>query len=65
MSAGARYHEELLALPFFEATHRAIAARANAWAAGAALDANAHAEQSAMRSMPAAGIWSPAWAPPV
>ena len=46
MSAGARYHEELLRLPFFEATHRAIAARADAWAAGAALEAGAHAEES-------------------
>ncbi len=45
MSAGARYHEELLGLPFFEATHRAIAAQANAWAAAAALDAGAHAEE--------------------
>ncbi len=45
MSAGARYHDELLALPLFEAAHRAIAAQANAWAAGAALDADAHAEE--------------------
>jgi acyl-CoA dehydrogenase len=32
MSMRARYHEELLALPFFEATHRTLAGEANEWA---------------------------------
>ena len=45
MSPSARYHDELLALPWFEAAHRAVAGQANAWAAGAALDAHAHAEE--------------------
>jgi acyl-CoA dehydrogenase len=39
----ARYHAGLVALPFFEATHRAIAAQANTWAA-AALPAEEHDE---------------------
>jgi acyl-CoA dehydrogenase len=33
MSASARYHAELLALPFFDAVHGALASEANAWAA--------------------------------
>jgi acyl-CoA dehydrogenase len=37
MSEPARYHGELLALPFFDARHREIAAQANAWAAAALL----------------------------
>ena len=43
MSEPARYHGELLALPFFDARHREIAAQANAWAAGA-LAAEEHDE---------------------
>jgi acyl-CoA dehydrogenase len=35
MSPSARFHGELLALPFFDAPHRAIAGQANAWAAAA------------------------------
>jgi acyl-CoA dehydrogenase len=33
MSASARYHAELLALPFFDAVHGALAGEANAWSA--------------------------------
>src|ERR1700683_4887937 len=39
----ARYHAGLVALPFFDAAHRAILAHANTWAA-AALDAEEHDE---------------------
>ncbi|HUE09995.1 MAG TPA: acyl-CoA dehydrogenase family protein [Steroidobacteraceae bacterium] len=39
----ARYHAGLVALPFFDAAHRAISAHANTWAA-AALDAEEHDE---------------------
>jgi len=35
MKAEARFHDDLLALPFFEAAHRSLAARVNTWAAGA------------------------------
>jgi acyl-CoA dehydrogenase len=35
MKPEARYHDELLKLPFFDAAHRALAARVNTWAAGA------------------------------
>ncbi len=41
MKPGTRFHEELLALPFFDAAHRSLAARVNAWATGA-LDAPPH-----------------------
>ena len=38
----AKYHSELLALPFFETTHRSVASLANEWAQ-AALGAHEHA----------------------
>jgi alkylation response protein AidB-like acyl-CoA dehydrogenase len=43
MTPNARYHDELLALPFFDAAHRSIASQANGWAA-AAIQADAHEE---------------------
>jgi len=43
MTQSARYHGELLALPFFDAAHRSIASQANTWAA-AALAAEEHDE---------------------
>jgi len=45
MTPNARYHGELLALPFFDATHRSIATQANTWAA-AALNDVAHEAHS-------------------
>jgi acyl-CoA dehydrogenase len=41
MKVEARFHDELLALPFFEAAHRSLAVRVNTWAAGA-LEASRH-----------------------
>jgi acyl-CoA dehydrogenase len=41
MKPEARFHDELLALPFFEPVHRSLAAQVNTWAAGA-LDASRH-----------------------
>ena len=35
MKPEARFHNELLKLPFFDAAHRSLAARVNSWAAGA------------------------------
>jgi alkylation response protein AidB-like acyl-CoA dehydrogenase len=43
MSAGAQFHEGLLALPFFDGVHRAAASEANDWAA-AHLAARPHCE---------------------
>jgi acyl-CoA dehydrogenase len=43
MTQPARYHGELLALPFFDAAHRSIASQANTWAA-TALAAEEHDE---------------------
>ena len=48
MKPEARFHDELLALPFFGAAHRSLAAQVNTWAA-AALDASRHGDaQSAV-----------------
>jgi acyl-CoA dehydrogenase len=41
MKPEARYHDELLALPFFDAAHRSLAARVSAWGA-AALESSSH-----------------------
>ena len=41
MKTEARYHDELLSLPFFDAAHRSLAARVSAWGA-AALESSSH-----------------------
>ena len=46
MKPEARYHDELLALPFFDAAHRSLAAQVNTWAA-AALEASRHGDAQA------------------
>jgi acyl-CoA dehydrogenase len=43
MNPRARYHDALLAMPFFEAAHRSLASEVGAWAADA-LEAHAHDE---------------------
>ena len=63
MSASARYHAELLALPFFDAAHRALAGEANAWAA-AHLAAQPARREPGRRRCPVPLSSSRTWAPP-